>query len=390
MRRLASALPLFTALVTTAVWSDVVGQDLLGGDLRWTARNLTYTLLQQPSDTARALSFSSNYPENVIQNDLRVDLSWARGPVRIDLKPRVDLFWQSWTSGRRSGEDEASADLYFYEWSGRLSLSDKLQAEYGLINLQWGPSFLLSPSNPFDSRNGESNPKLELPPAADYALVTWFPTSAWTITLIANVDEGRKDYPQEFHPTYAFKADYVFQDGYASLIASYRDEAGRNSDDLAKARVGYYAGYNLTDRLLGYFEGSSSEDDSENLLGLSYTTPLGPTMVVEYFHNSNGSNTDIRQLLLRPDEVDWREALFRRNYLLLQAYQRNLWGRFDYVVRWVTSPDDHSHSANVQLDLGVSDMITLFTVATAGIGDDGDEAVAARDYQVMAGVEIAF
>jgi hypothetical protein len=390
MRRLALSVLPFTTFIATSAWAEIIGQDLLAGDLRWTARNLTYTLLQQPSDTARDLGFSSNYPENVIQNDLRVDLSWARGPVRIGLKPRADLFWQSWTSGPRSGQDEASADLYFYEWSGRVSLSEKVQAEYGLINLQWGPSFLLSPSNPFDSRNGESNPKLELPPAADYGLVTWFPTSAWTITLIANVDEGRKGYLQEFHPTYALKVDYVFRDGYASLIASYRDEPDRDSDEPTNTRLGYYAGYNLTDRLLGYVEGSSSEHDSENLLGLSYTTPLGPTMVLEYFHNSNGSDGDIRQLLLRPDEVDWREALFRKNYLLLQAYQRNLWGRFDYVLRWVTSPDDDSHSANVQLDLGVSDMVTLFTVATTSIGDDGDESVAARDYQVMAGIEVAF
>lgn len=391
MRRLALSLLPLSAFVATSAWADVIGQDLLAGDLRWAARNLTYTLFQKPSDTALALGFSSEYPENVIQNDLRVDLSWERGPVRINLKPRADLFWQSWSSGPRSGEEEASGDLYFYEWSGRVSLADNVLVEYGLVNLQWGPSFLLSPSNPFNSRNGESNPKLELPPAMDYGLVTWFPTQAWTVSLVANVDQGRASYPQDFRPTYALKLDYIFQDGYASLIASYRDEYGRDFDQPAKARVGYYAGYNLTDRMLGYFEGSASERDYENLLGLSYTTQLGPTLGAEYFHNSSGSNADVRQLLLSPDEVDWREALFRKNYVLLQAYQRNLWGKFDYVLRWVTSPDDHSHSANVQLDLGVSDMVTLFTVATVNSGnDDGDELSAAREYQVMAGMEIAF
>lgn len=390
MRRLVLSILPFWSLAATPAWADLFGQDLLADDLRWTARNLTYTLFQQPSDTALTLGFSSDSPENVIQNDLRVDLAWARGPVRINLKPRADLFWQSWSSGPRSGEDEASGNLYFYEWSGRLSLGKMLQAEYGLLNLQWGPSFLLSPSNPFDQRNGESNPKLELPPAMDYGLLTWFPGQAWTVTLIANVDKGRKRYPQEFYRTYALKADHVFRDGYASVIASYRDESSRSSAASARTRVGYYAGYNLTDRLLGYLEGSSSEKDSENLVGFSYTTDLGPTLVAEYFHNSSGSSADIRQLLLRPDEVDWREALLRKNYLLLQAYQRNIRGVFDYVVRWVTSPDDHSHSANVQLDLGVSDMVTLFTVATVNLGDAEDELSAARDYQVMAGLEVAF
>jgi len=389
MRCFALCLLTSAALSAAEVRAEIFATDLLADGLRWTARNLTYTLFQQPSDTARALGFSSDYPEAVIQNDLRIDLSWARDPLRIELKPRVDLFWQSWNSGLRSGEDEASGNLYFYEWSGRLSLGDEAQVEYGLRNLQWGPSFLLSPSNPFDSRNGETNPKLELPPAADYGLITWFPTSAWTVSLIANVGEGRKRYPRHFYPTYALKADYVFQGGYASLIASYRDGASQTYDS-AKTRIGYYAGYNMTDRLLGYLEGSSSEQDSENLLGLSYTTGFGPTLVLECLHNSNGSNADIRQLLLRPDEVDWREALFRKNYLLMQVYQRNLWGNFDYVARWVTSPDDHSHSANLQLNLGITKMMTLFTVATINTGNDDDELAAARDYQIMTGVEIAF
>jgi hypothetical protein len=38
-----------------------------------------------------------------------------------------------------------------------------LYLSYGRENLQWGPSYLFSPSNPFFHDNGRSNPKKEIP-----------------------------------------------------------------------------------------------------------------------------------------------------------------------------------------------------------------------------------
>ena len=387
MQRATQTLLILTAMIPAPLWAGSFDISWVTDGLKWNVRNLTYIQFQEPSTLAVNSGASADLPERVIENDLRADLSYTRGPLTVGLKPRANVFSQSWNSGARSGEEESSGDLYFYEWLVRASVGDRGFVEYGLQNLQWGPSFLLSPSNPFDERNGKENPYKELPESADYARLIWVPSASWTISAIANVGEGRKDYPQQFHDTYALKVDYQFQDGYASLITSYRD------DDLSEnLRVGYYAGYNFSDRILGYFEGSSSDRDTQTLIGGSYTTDLGPTIGMEYFFNSSGDrSTDIRELYVKARyDLDWRTALVRQNYVLIQAYQQDLFGSLDYVLRWVANTDDKSNLVNIQLKYGLSQRLSLFTVATLNSGADDSELAAVREYQVMGGVEFVF
>jgi hypothetical protein len=394
MRRLAFSLMILTAMIPLPLRADWFDWASVTDGLTWSLRNLTYAQFQEPSAFAIDIGASTDIPERLIENDIRADLTYTRGPFLVGLKPRANVFWQSWDSGARSGEDQSSGEVYFYEWLVRASVGSQAFVEYGLQNLQWGPSFLLSPSNPFDERNGKENPYVELPESADYARLIWVLSPSWTLSAIANVGEGRKRYLREFYDTYALKVDYQFQDGYASLITSYRDDdqSDYRNDDSSDLRVGYYAGYNISDRILGYVEGSASDLDTQTLIGTSYTTDLGPTIALEYFFNSGGDrSTDIRELFLQaPYDLEWREALARKNYVLIQGYQQNLFGSLDYVLRWVTNIDDQSHSVNVQLEYGLSDAISLFTVATVNSGEEDSELAAVRDYQVMGGVELAF
>lgn len=385
MRPAATTFLFLTAATASALGAETSAWNWAPEGLKWSLRNLTYAELQQPSDLAVRTGGSIDNPEQLVESDLRADLSYSRGPLFLALKPRANVFWQTWTSGARDGEEQGSGDLYLQEWLVRLSATDLVYADYGLQNLQWGPSFLLSPSNPFNSRNGKENPYKELP-SAYYARAIWTPSSSWTLSGIANVGKGEQRYPGDFQDTYALKVDYQFQDGYASLIGSYRD-----AED-ADLRLGYYAGYNFTDSFLGYVEGSTSDQDSETLVGGSYTTRLGPTLVMEYYHNSSGdADTDVQRLALtRVDQLDWREAFLRKNYFLVQAYQQNVFGALDYVVRWVTDADDHSQSFNLQLEYGLTNAVSLFTVTTLNRGSDDSELAAVRDYSVMAGVELAF
>jgi len=374
-------------------WAEGFELTGLKEGLSWNLRNLTYYQTQKPSDAVAFSPAASDYPNQVVENDLRLDVNYSHGPLLIGLKPRAELFWQSWRDGLRANDSDTGGKLYFYEWLVRLNANNKLFAEYGLQNLQWGPSTLLSPSNPFDQRNGKDNIYKESVAGADYARMVWVPSSSWTVSAIANVDKGNKDYYRKYFNTYALKIDYQFQDGYVSLIGSYRDISNEPSIvDYPKTRVGYYAGYNLTDSLLSYVEGSLAKDDTEALIGASYTTDLGPTLGMEYYFNGGGEKTPANHdlLALAFNHREWRELFFGKNYLLLQAYQKNIFGSFDYVLRWIKNLDDQSNQFNIQTEYGLFDRLSLFGVASINTGSEGSELTAVRDYQIMAGVEYSF
>ena len=68
-------------------------------------------------------------------------------------------------------------------------MRENLFVSYGRENLQWGPSFLFSPSNPFFQDNGRRNTYLEVP-GMDFGRLVFIPASAWAISFIANTGEG--------------------------------------------------------------------------------------------------------------------------------------------------------------------------------------------------------
>ena len=137
--------------------------------------------------------------------------------------------------------------MYVNEWLVRLKARDNLFVSYGRENLQWGPSFLFSPSNPFFQDNGRSNPFLEVP-GMDFARVVWIPHSLWTASFIVNMDEGRNTLlgPDPFEKIYALKIDYTGRENYASIILSQKDY---------KKSMGFFGGWTVSDAFLVYGEG---------------------------------------------------------------------------------------------------------------------------------------
>jgi len=85
--------------------------------------------------------------------------------------------------------------------------------------LQWGPSFIYSPSNPFFSDNGRSNPFMEVP-GMDFVRLIVIPHSIWTISFIVNTDEGRNTLlgTDPFKTSVAAKIDFTGRKNYASII----------------------------------------------------------------------------------------------------------------------------------------------------------------------------
>ncbi|MDY7036602.1 MAG: hypothetical protein SV375_10645, partial [Thermodesulfobacteriota bacterium] len=278
----------------------------------YTFKSLGYINIQDPADST--LNPDNDFlkiPRHQFNFELRPDLSLELRRLKLVVKPRLTIEHQRWEDGHREGDHDTDDDWYINEWLISLRLFDGLFASYGRENLQWGPSYLISPSNPFFRDNGKSNPKREIP-GMDFARLVWVSNNSFSASFIANTHEGRQEFLADFEPTYALKIDHTNDRKYASVVASYREED--------RARLGAYAGWTVSSALMIYGEASVSQGtdglypvkdpgtpfgismrplkDDENspegivLLGGSYTFEIGPTLTAEYIFNSAGYDDD--------------------------------------------------------------------------------------------------
>ena len=374
-----------------------------------------------------------NIPSYLFNFELRPDFYLDFRKLNLIFKPRFDVKWQRWEDGNRGGDSDTDDDLFVNEWIARLSLRNDLFISYGRENLQWGPSFLLSPSNPFFRDNGQSNPKQEVS-GMDFARIVWMPGPLWTVSLIANTDEGRQDYQCDFRPAYAFKLDYTTYKKYMSLIVSHRE-----GDH--KGRLGAFAGWTVSDALLLYAETAlfSGEDifypaqaveewmpedssfavkDKDSLEGIllcggSYTLEFGPTLTMEYIYNSPGYDDDEIELfydvidrvsgafysqdfLLSLSETGSVQSivsslgLLRKNYLMFQYQHSQIHNVLSLIFRYTYNIDDHSSRFIPIVECDVGDHSQVFLIGSQNFGSKEDEFRFLLDYSWMIGVEYTF
>lgn len=215
------------------------------GDLRI----LTYGVVQDPAkSTQNPNNDPVGLPNYVGNFEVRPDFRFNTKYLDLAFKPRAMFDYRYWKEGQREGEDDWNDEWYVNEWLVRVKALDRLFLSYGRENLQWGPSFLYSPSNPFFFDNGRSNPYMEVA-GMDFARVVIVPHMLWTASFIVNTDEGRNALisTDSFEETYALKVDFTGNQNYASLILSRKD------DDNT---LGYFGGWTVSDALLLYSEGS--------------------------------------------------------------------------------------------------------------------------------------
>ena len=161
-------------------------------------------------------------PHHTYDLDLRPDFGLSFRRIDLRVKPRMNLQWAAWKDGTREGEEDWEDDWFINEWLARLRVRENLFVSYGRENLQWGPSFLYSPSNPFFPDNGRINPRQEVA-GMDFARLVWLPGPEWTVSLIANTGKGRQAFrARPFEKGYGLKLDYAGQTGYAGLILSHK------------------------------------------------------------------------------------------------------------------------------------------------------------------------
>jgi hypothetical protein len=408
--------------------------DELSGGFECSLRTLGFGTYQD-------VAYSSQNPDNDFFQiprygadlELRPDARLNFRRLSVSVKPRGNLEWVTWEDGARAGDKDLEDDWFINEWLARIRVTQGLFVSYGRENLQWGPSYLFSPSNPFFKDNGRSNPKREVP-GMDFARLVWLPGAAWTLSLIANLDEGRQEFFGfvAFERSYALKLDYAGQEGYAGLIFSHREGD--------RSRLGAFAGLTATDALLLYGEGTLSrgtsalypqvadnpfgasmeavEDESISIYGTvlaggSYTLEAGPTITAEYLYNSPGYSDDQANAFYRlrkrasnaytlPGPIQGLSRLtlsqtadpglrfLRRNYGMVQYVQNNIKDVCNLTFRWIRNMDDGSGQFIAIVEYYLGDHIQLFSIGGVNYGSSDTELGTILDRHCMIGVEYTF
>ncbi|MDI6761665.1 MAG: hypothetical protein QME83_01415 [Thermodesulfobacteriota bacterium] len=417
-------------------------QKTLAERFSWDLRILTYGIIQEPSNSSQ--NSENNFlqiPHYTADLEIRPDLRLNIDPLELSAKPRMRLEYSIWREGYRKGESEWDDDWYINEWLARWKVCNNLFISYGRENLQWGPSFLFSPSNPFFQDNGRRNPYLEVP-GMDFGRLVWIPESSWTISFIANTDEGRNKtasgfpigFPQgtPFKKTYALKIDYTGRQNYGSIIFSHREDS-LNS-------LGFFGGWTISDAILLYGEGVITQgskalypkrdsspfgasmqklhqDDSTIkpvlLIGGSYTFAASGTLSMEYAYYSPGysdADSDTYYSLRRraagaissnglvsalgqknlTETANTGLRFLRKNYALFQYTQNNIKNKIDLTLRWTQNLNDGSGQFTTVVSYSMGNHLELFSVGTVMAGGKNTEFGSILDYQWIIGLKYSF
>lgn len=405
---------------------SIAGEDVKTEEIKQHTESLLWNEVSEGFDYSLRIIAFTNYqdvssstqnPENdflripryVTQGELRPDFRLIFRNLDLSVKPRMNVRWNSWEDGGVVSEADIEDVWFVNEWLARLKMTENLYLPYGRENLQWGPSYLFSPSNPFFRDNGRDNPKREIP-GMDFARLVWLPDFSWSISLIANLEEGEQDFLfYDFEKSYAVKLDYTGLESYAGLILSYQEKD--------RTKLGFFGGRTATDALLLYSEGSLSRgsnvlypveannpfaasmeaaDDKASsldgifLVGGSYTLEMGPTLTMEYLYNGLGysDNQAKRFYQLRESAsetynlsgisdlsrhtlsctADPKMRFLRRNYLMLQYIHNDIWDVLNLTFRWTQNLDDGSGQFISIIEYFLGDHIGLFSIEASILG----------------------
>jgi hypothetical protein len=406
----------------------------LAGHLSWDFRILSYGIFQQPANSTqnpanRLLRLSSRMAHMEVRPDLR--LSFDRLEFRA--KPRFRLDVETYNDGKGGNQLNREDRMYLNEWLARLCVYKNLFVSYGRENLQWGPSFLFSPSNPFFVDNGRRNTYMEIP-GMDFGRIVWLPDNLWSVSFIANTGQGENSIPRPggFKRTYALKMDYTGREKYASFIISRKENS--------ETTLGFYGGWTFTDAMLLYAEcmlirsggflypvenrspfgftlerlhAQDSTLDPVLLFGGSYTFMTKGALAIEYAYYGpgyTGLEADRYYELRSRAAAAFEDSailsglgqqtlgmtastglrFLRRNYSMVQYSQPDIADRIDLTFRWTRNLDDGSSRFTSIFGCSVGNHMELFSVGTFSIGDRNKEFTSILDNQLQLGLQYTF
>ena len=318
---------------------------------------------------------------------LRYQLNKDRELFGLWVQPRLNM--EVDLSNATLTEDDYDMEFYFQELKAKFQINKSLYVMGGRYLKEMGTSIFINPSNPFILDPGRINPKIEQRPM-DFVELNYSTEKSWEFALFANVYKGENfhyDFPYfDFERSYGLLADY-YGDALNIGLVSMFDEGGKvhlgsnGQANLTEALVVYndlafirkpnrfypVNGHWTDPQLLEYDMINGSKNDQfffHGLVGLSYTTLLGPTVSLEYYYNGLGYDEEEAELLqeqiahsstynfdVTKDLANINLArsinpgiLYnRRHYLFSSIGDTDVWGQLDYNLRYVASFEDQSH-----------------------------------------------
>lgn len=368
------------ALVLAGVFCTMLGGAAAAGPVEWWESHGFVRMEVQASGAAQEPVLSTLNFGNLLEfpryrslielkPELRVAMTpVAAAPVEFTFEPRAHLSWDRWEDGGVRGEEEYDATAFVHEWSARAHLGSRVRVGYARENLQWGPSHLISPSNPFTRDNGLDDLRYEVA-GREYAQMTVIPSLRTSVSFFANLDPGRDTYLKRFDPVYAVKADWTMRQLQSSVVLSNRVHGARRAAGFANATVG--------DAWLFWVEGGISDRGGkpEVLAGGSYTFAFRGTLVAEAFHDGDGCLHDrIDRCFFGPAaSASAADVLFRRNYLMLEWIHPYIGDIFSAHLRWTHGLDDRSNRVIALVEYDLTDATQLFATGHVDTGSPDDE-----------------
>ena len=392
-----------------------------------------YTLgeVTQPADSScnpdnRFAKISDQH----IRAVLKADFYENSDKWQLSARPRVKLSWDK-ASFSGQNEETVGATVEMMEFGIRYMLSETVFARYGWENLQWGPGFLFSPSNPFFTDNGKKDLIQDFE-GKGIAKLVWVKDFNWSFSLICNTDKGAVD-ESDFEKTCGVKFDYAGDQGYGSAVISYKDVGG--------AGLGFYGGITATDALIiygeaGFEQGNNAwypqrmEDlsfewemvqaktDSHKifstlLLGASYTFESGNTVTLEYLYYGKGYNdrdaSNFKHLINKAQQLFISGSAFtgygekllsqiasngrdflRQNYLMVQYLNDEILPDTDLCSRITYCIDDQAARLYSSLNYNFSNNIELKAAAIINTGGSHESFAGFMDYQIQAALEYSY
>ena len=302
----------------------------------------------------------AHIPAHQLDGELRVDLAAAAGDCNASAKLRARY--------ARAGHDESHAG--FVNQGGlRCRLGGgAFELSAGREVLQWGSSFYLSPSNPFFTDTGKTNPIQELA-GKDMLQALWFADHGVTVSLIRNPSRtAREPDPLNFSPLSALRVDVVGDAASGGAIVSRRDDGIERLGlygtlPWSRALV-LYAEANAGRGSAGWFPAGAAlaqtKLDSKQLLhtvlaGGGYTFESGWTLNAEWIHGNEGYSANERREVKRLVSAAARDfpqpqatgligsalapnlPYLGTDYLFLQLLRTEWEDKGDVALRWTRS-----------------------------------------------------
>ncbi|NTV11791.1 MAG: hypothetical protein HGA47_13635 [Zoogloea sp.] len=195
--------------------------------------------------------------------------------------------------------------------------------------------------------------------------------------------QGLGNQADTFRRTYALKLDYTGKDGYFSVIPSYKEQG--------EHRLGFFGGWNASDALLLYVEGSAHRhSDAQGQVGASYTFESGPTVNVEYFRDNNGCVDKTLLECFQTGEVTTNDILYRRNYLALQYTDTKLLDDLSLNLRLIRDINDDSSRLVAIFEYELGRQAQLYLIGNRFFGKTDTEFGSLLQSSIFAGIGFTF